>query len=393
LKVTIVSPTYNEAENVERLVRAVDAALAGIDYELLIADDDSPDRTWEIAEGLALRNPHLRVLRRTKNRGLSQAVIDGFLSSSSDYVGVIDADLQHDPAILPRMVAALDSGAEIAVGSRYTDGGGTGTWGTSRRFQSWFATKLAQTFLGVDLTDPMSGYFVLLRRDFNRIQKELDATGFKILLEIIARLNPSRLQEVPYTFRERVAGRSKLSPRVIFQYFEQLWKLSSVSRYMSVRFIKFALVGTSGIIVNLCAFLAFAKLFGMSDWRISMLAAFFANFTNYLFNNAWTFVDRTHGRWSLLRGYISYLVLSSIGLFASTLTFASLARIYQTLLHQPYRNSYMVGLAFQLAAIFVGTFFNYELNSRFTWRQKAGTRQQFSELANLSENDCNKTRG
>ena len=153
------------------------------------------------------------------------------------------------------MIAALDAGAEIAVGSRYVEGGGTGTWKAIRRLQSWVATKLARTFIGVELTDPMSGYFFLPRAHFLRIHKQLDSSGFKILLEIIARLGISRIEEVPYTFRERVAGRSKLSSKVILQYLGQLWRLSSVSRYMSVRFIKFAIVGASGTVVNLCAFL------------------------------------------------------------------------------------------------------------------------------------------
>lgn len=229
MKVTIVSPTYNEVENVARLAHDVGTALSGIEYELLIADDDSPDRTWAVAQELAARNPRIRVLRRTVNRGLSQAVIDGFLSSASEYVGVIDAGLQHDPAILPQMIAALDSGAEIAVGSRYGEGGGTRTW-KARRFQSWVATKLARTFLGVAISDPMSGYFVLRRDDFKRIHKQLDSTGFKILLEIIARLTPSKLEEIPYTFRERVAGRSKLSSKLVLQYVEQLWKVRNSRR-------------------------------------------------------------------------------------------------------------------------------------------------------------------
>jgi dolichol-phosphate mannosyltransferase len=393
VKVTIVSPTYNEAENVPRLVREVDAVLSGTEYELLIADDDSPDRTWAVAQELATQNPHIRVLRRTTNRGLSPAVIEGFLSSSSDYVGVIDADLQHDPAILPLMIAALDAGAEIAVGSRYAEGGGTGTWNTARRFQSWVATKLAQTFLGVELTDPMSGYFILRRGDFNRIHKQLDSSGFKILLEIIARLAPSKLGEVPYTFRERVAGHSKLSSKVVLQYLGQLWKLSSVSRYMSVRFIKFAIVGASGTIVNLCAFLVFASLFGLRDWRISGLATVIANLTNYVFNNAWTFVDRAHGGWSLLRGYVSYLGLSLVGLFASTLTFAGLIHAYHTYLHplQSSREPYILALGFQLVAILVGTAFNYELNCRFNWREKKDvSEKKLSAPKSLSQKDRGK---
>ena len=386
MKLTLVSPTYNEAENVPRLVREVDAVLSGTDYELLIADDDSPDRTWAVAQELSTQDPRVRVLRRTADRGLSPAVIEGFSSSSGDYVGVIDADLQHDPAILPRMIAALDAGAEIAVGSRYVEGGGTGTWNGARRFQSRVATKLAQTFLGVELTDPMSGYFMLRRDDFNRIQEQLDSSGFKILLEIIARLAPSRLEEVPYTFRERAAGQSKLSSKVVLQYLGQLWKLSSVSRYLSVRFIKFALVGASGTIVNLCAFLAFARLLGLRDWRISALATLFANLTNYVFNNAWTFVDRGHRGWSLLRGYVSYLGLSLVGMSASTLTFAGLTRAYHTYLHplQSSNQSYILALGFQLVAILVGTVFNYELNSRFTWRKNA---KEGKLSKSLSQND------
>jgi dolichol-phosphate mannosyltransferase len=372
VKVTIVSPTYNEAENVPRLAQAVCAELSGVEYELLIADDDSPDGTWAVAQELGKQNRRITVLRRLVDRGLSAAVIEAFLLSSSEYVGVIDADLQHDPSILPKMIAALDDGAEIAVGSRYVEGGGTGTWNASRRFQSWVATKLAQVFLGVQLSDPMSGYFVMRRSDFKRIYKRLDPSGFKILLEIIARLAPSRLDEVPYTFRERVAGRSKLSSKVILQYLFQLWKLSSVSRYMPVRFIKFALVGGFGTLVNLCAFAGFARLFGFQDWRISALATLIANVSNYIFNNAWTFVDRGHSGRALLKGYASYLAFSLLGLSASTLTFAGLSHVYDVRLHSQYStgHSNMVALGFQIAAILVGTIFNYNLTSRFTWRNE-----------------------
>jgi len=381
VKVTIVSPTYNEAENIPRLVREVDRAMSGIDYELLIADDDSPDRTWAVAQELANQNPRVRVLRRTKNRGLSPAVIHAFLSSTSDYVGVIDADLQHDPAILPHMIAAVDAGAEIAVGSRYVNGGGTGAWNAVRRFQSWVATKLAQTFLGVELSDPMSGYFVLPRDQFNRVYKQLDSSGFKILLEIIARLAPAAIEEIPYTFRTRTAGQSKLSSRVVLQYLGQLWRLSSVSRYMSVRFVKFALVGASGTLVNLCAFLMFVSLFGLRDWRISALSSLVANLTNYVFNNAWTFVDRVHRGWSVLRGYVSYLAFSLIGLSASTLTFAGLFRVLNIYLRlaQSSKESYIFALACQFVAILVGTVFNYELNKRFTWRNKDASETKDTE--------------
>ncbi len=363
--------------------------MSEIDYELLIADDDSPDGTCARATELAKANPRLRVIRRTKFRGLSRAVVDGFLSSSSDYVGVIDADLQHDPAILPQMIAALDAGAEIAVGSRYVEGGGTGTWKAIRRLQSWVATKLARTFIGVELTDPMSGYFFLPRAHFLRIHKQLDSGGFKILLEIIARLGISKIDEIPYTFRERAAGRSKLSSKVVFQYLGQLWRLSSVSRYMSVRFIKFGIVGAFGTVVNLCSFLGLATLLGLPDWRISALATLFANFTNYILNNAWTFVDRGDRGWSLLRGYATYLGFSLLGMSVSTLTFAGLTGAYRTFIDATHKNreSCILALGFQLVSILVGTVFNYELNRKFTWgdRNANGPKPAGAEIAPESE--------
>jgi dolichol-phosphate mannosyltransferase len=370
VKATIVSPTFNEAENVPRLAVEVGEAMSGIDYELLIADDDSPDRTWAVAEELAAGNPRLRVLRRFGERGLSPSVIEAFSSSTSGYVGVMDADLQHDPAILPRMIAALDSGAQIAVGSRYAEGGGTGTWTGVRRFQSRIATRLARTFLGVELSDPMSGYFIMRRSDFLQVRPQLDSSGFKILLEIIARLGPSRIAEIPYTFRERQAGQSKLSSKVVLEYLSQLWRLSSVSRYPSVRFIKFAIVGGSGTLINLCAFLVFARLLGSKDWRISALASLLANLANYISHNSWAFLSRSHARRPLLRGYFTYLEFYSLGIAISTLAFAVLAVGYRAYLHLPASAviSYPLALGIQLVAILLGTALNYKFTSRFTWR-------------------------
>jgi dolichol-phosphate mannosyltransferase len=279
MRISVVSPTYNEAANIARLISEVGTALEGFEFEIVIADDNSPDGTWEKAERIAQTNPRVRVIRRLNNRGLSPAVIEGFLAASGDYVACIDADLQHDPMILRQMVAALAGGSEIAVGSRYVNGGGTGEWTPLRRFESWVATKLAQLFLGVTLRDPMSGYFILRREDFCNICSQLDVRGFKILLEIVSRLAPSNLKEIPYTFRPRVAGESKLSSKVIFQYFGQLWRLSSASRYMSVRLIKFALVGTSGVFINLCIFMALFQILGIQDWRISAVASLLSNLT------------------------------------------------------------------------------------------------------------------
>jgi dolichol-phosphate mannosyltransferase len=372
MRISVISPTYNEAANIARLVSEVAAALEGFEFEIVIADDNSPDRTWEEVDRIAQTNPRVRVIRRRNNRGLSPAVIDGFLAATGDYLACIDADLQHDPKILRQMVAALASGSEVVVGSRYVNGGGTGEWHPFRRFESWVATKLAQLFLGVTLRDPMSGYFILRREDFRNICSQLDVRGFKILLEIVSRLAPANLKEIPYTFRPRVAGESKLSSKVIFQYFGQLWRLASVSRYLSVRLIKFALVGTSGVFINLCLFMALSQILGVQDWRISAVASLLSNLTNYTANNLWTFSDRRHQGWAMVRGYASYLCMSLVGLLASTLTFATLSHgLHRLFPPQLAGHGLKPIIVVQLFSILVGTVFNYELNRRVTWRDAA----------------------
>ena len=225
MKLSVISPTYNEAENVSRLIAEVEKALQSTDYEILISDDDSPDRTWAFVEEIGCRNPRVRALRRTSNRGLGPSVVDGFSSATGDAVACIDADLQHDPTILPQMLKELESGADLVVATRYMPGGGTSNWGIIRRLGSWGCTKLAQLLLGVKLRDPMSGYFMMRRNDFLRIRDRLNVRGFKILLEIAAHMRPRRLGEVPYTFGPRAQGESKLSNKIVLAYLSQVWRL------------------------------------------------------------------------------------------------------------------------------------------------------------------------
>ncbi len=225
VKLSLISPTYNEAQNVPRLVDEVGRYLSGVDYEIIICDDDSPDLTWRVAQQIAAVNPRLRVLRRRADRGLTRSVIDGFAMASGEIVACMDADLQHDPIILPRMLQALSQGADVAVGSRYVPGGSTGEWKKVRRLSSWAATKTAQWMLGIEIHDPMSGFFMLRRADFLRVQHRLRGTGFKILLEIAANLGDCTIVEIPFTFRPRLAGRSKLTRGIIWAYGIQLWQL------------------------------------------------------------------------------------------------------------------------------------------------------------------------
>src|SRR5712691_2696769 len=227
MKLSVITPTYNEADNVRQFVEAVRQALQGCDYEIWIVDDDSPDRTWQLAEELSKQIPNLHVLRRTRDRGLGRAVADGFIRASGEIVACIDADLQHDPSILPMVLRELEGGCDLAVTSRYTHGGGVSNWNWPRRFASWVATKAAQICLGVKLSDPMSGYFMLPREDFLTVKDQLNLQGFKILLEIAAKLKPRKIVETVYTFRPRTAGKSKLSTKVVLDYLRQLWRLSN----------------------------------------------------------------------------------------------------------------------------------------------------------------------
>jgi dolichol-phosphate mannosyltransferase len=374
----VIAPTYNESENVGPLVAEISAALKEIDHEILIVDDDSPDRTWARAQAIARELPQVRVLRRTRLRGLGYAVIDGFSCAKGELVACIDADLQHNPAILPDMVKALDEGADLAVASRYLAGGGTGQWNLARRFASWVATKTAQCTLGIKLCDPMSGYFMLRRRDFLRVRNTLDGLGFKILLELVAHMKPRSVREVPYTFRPRVAGKSKLSSKIIFEYLHQLWRLSPLERFLPAEFASFALVGATGIIVNLGALAAIVALTGCSDWRASASATLLANISNYIFNNAWTFRSRAHAGKTLLSGYVRYLVASLVGVGLTTACYALITHLLPRVTNPEVMVGSRILLLSQFAAIVVGTYFNYTLNRTFTWPKR--TRPSLAQM-------------
>jgi dolichol-phosphate mannosyltransferase len=240
MRLSVISPTLNEAECVPRLVEALERALGDINYEILIVDDNSPDGTWSIAQNISLTNPRVGFLRRMQNPGLGAAVIDGFSVAEGDVLACIDADLQHDPLILARMLEELQDGADIVVGSRHVEGGSARDWNRLRRIQSWIANKMAQLLLGIRLKDPMSGYFLVWRKDFYEIREHLNGKGFKILLEILSNLHAPKIIEVPYTFRPRTRGQSKLCGRIILQFFHQLWRLCSSNRRHSTRLTKSA---------------------------------------------------------------------------------------------------------------------------------------------------------
>ncbi len=370
MRLSVISPTLNEAENVPRLVEQLSLALRDIDHEILIVDDNSPDLTWRVSQDISATNPRVRTLRRTQNPGLSAAVIEGFSAAHGDVLACIDADLQHDPSILPRMLDEFQKGADVAVGSRHVDGGSTGEWGRWRRLESWLATRMARLLLGIRLKDPMSGYFLLAREDFDGVKDGLNGEGFKILLEILSGLQTSKVKEVPYTFRPRSKGESKLSSRVILQYFRQVWRLCSSSRHHSIRFLKFAIVGGIGVLINLVVMALLLKLIRIDDWRASAIASMAANVQNYALHRVWPIV--AGARKSLLgpAGYFSYLLMSAAGLVVTTVSYGG---IRWSLVHVPLLSYgaaapvFYAAMACQFVAILLGIRFNYALNRMFDW--------------------------
>jgi len=370
MKVSVISPTFNESANVSTLIERIGEALRGVDYEIVIVDDNSPDLTWSVVEDIAKTNPRVRVIRRMENPGLGFAVLDGFSAATGEAVACIDADLQHDPSKLREMFEEIQGGADFAVGSRYVEGGGTGDWNLLRRFESWLATKIAQISLGVKLKDPMSGFFMMKRADFAPMRSKLNGSGFKIMLEICACLRPKNVKEVPYDFRARLAGESKLSSKVVIQYLGQVWRLSKLGQRCSTRFLKFGIVGATGVLVNLAVLTALFKMVGFRDWGASAVASCVANLSNYALNNLWTFADRAHKEWAVVRGYVSYFLMSLVGMAITTAIYTGLVwgigRVWPaTAVHSALSTA--VVLSSQFIGILVGMFSNYELNKNVTW--------------------------
>jgi dolichol-phosphate mannosyltransferase len=320
---------------------------------MIVVDEDSPDRTWAVAQELGAADPRIRCYRRTDRKGLSSAVVDGLNLAVGDRLVVMDADLQHDPAVVPLLVAALDR-APAAVATRYAAGGGTGAWSRRRAWLSRTATAMTRLVLGIRTSDPMSGFFALRRADYLAVAGALDPRGYKILMEILHVMRPGTVAEVPYTFAPRTAGESKLSGAVLWDFAMSLAELGS-RRLVSARFIKYALVGGSGVAIQYGTFaLCWSPLFGDEGGLAAAIAT--AAVSNYVINNLWTFADRRHRGLSLLSGLFAFLAISGTG--------ALLNQATTWYIHAHH------GIAITLAmavGIVVATVWNYHLNRDLTW--------------------------
>jgi dolichol-phosphate mannosyltransferase len=356
---TIVVPCFNEAPNVVPMVQRLEAALPGIAWEAIFVDDDSPDGTAAIAKGLAERDSRIRCIRRIGRRGLASACIEGMMASSATYVAVIDGDLQHDESVLPLMLDALRTeSADVAIGSRHV-AGGTASEGFSplRRKISEGGTALAAMILPVPVADPMSGYFMLRRSLFETLVPRLTGRGFKILLDILLSADRKlRVAEIPYVFRARVAGVSKLDTAVLLEFVALLLD-KTLGGLLPLRFLSFAIVGGLGILVHLAVLSIAIRFlpFTSAQWT----AAIVAMTVNFWLNNRITYRDVKLRGPALWRGLALFYVVCGLGAAANV-------GVANLLLRDGVAAWKLAGAA---GALLTGVW-NYAVSSTLVWRTR-----------------------
>ncbi len=317
-ELTVVIPCFNEAANVPVLAARLEAALEGLAWEAVFVDDDSPDGTAEVARALASADTRVRVIRRIGRRGLASAVTEGVLSSSAGFVAVIDGDLQHDEAILPAMLRAVREGADLAIGSRHVAGGAAAAgFSAARGAVSDAGTRLARWLLPVPVGDPMSGFFLLRRATFDALAPRLSGRGFKILLDLLLSATPPlRVVEVPYAFRARVAGESKLDAGVLLEFLRLLVDRAT-GGWVPWRFVSFAAVGAVGVLVHLAALQAGVRGLGLGFVAAQWGATFAAMTANFFLNNGITYRDvRLRGA-RLVGGLLLFYAVCGLGAAAN----------------------------------------------------------------------------
>jgi dolichol-phosphate mannosyltransferase len=359
LQLSVIVPTFNESGNVAVLVQRLGVALAGVAWEVIFVDDNSPDGTADVVRALSQQNPRVRCIRRIGRRGLSGACIEGMLASSAPCAAVIDGDLQHDETQLPKMLGLIESGAaELVIGSRYIDGGSADSFNSQRLGASKFATAVAQQVLRVDIADPMSGFFMIRRDRFEQLAPQLSIQGFKILLDVVATARGDlRIVEVPYTFGSRMHGESKLDSMVALDFLG-LVLAKWTNDVVSLRFLLFALVGSIGLFVHFAVLFVALEAFRLPFAEAQACGALLAMTSNFLLNNFLTYRDQRLKGFGILRGLLLFYLVCSVGLLAN------------------------VGVAFSVydqepiwwlagaAGALMGVVWNYAMSGLFVWRKR-----------------------
>jgi dolichol-phosphate mannosyltransferase len=356
----IVVPTLNERDNIEPLLARLDHALAGISWEVVFVDDDSQDGTAALLLELQEQLPHVRLIRRIGRKGLASACIEGMLATTAPFLAVMDADLQHDEAILPAMLQTLHgSDLDLVVGSRFATGGSSGELSGVRLLLSRLGRLASRLVSHADLKDPMSGYFVLRRSFFDETVRRLSGQGFKILLDLFASARrPVRFVELPYTFRRRHSGESKLDTLVMLEYVS-LISDKLFGPYFPARFVMFVLVGLFGVIVHLVVLGLCYRMLCIDFYYSQMIATFAAMTFNFNLNNRLTYRDRRLTGLSLVYGHLSFYLICSIGAIANF-------QIAEML----FRSQVPWLIAGFLGAV-ISSVWNYGVSSTLTWRRNS----------------------
>ncbi|MBF9152808.1 glycosyltransferase [Novosphingobium jiangmenense] len=370
LQLAVILPTYRERANIAPMVARLDAALQGVAWEAIFVDDNSPDGTADEVRRIALSDPRVRVIERIGRRGLASAAIEGMCATAAPIVAVMDADQQHDPELLPKMLAAVESGEyDLAYASRFAEGASTEEWGRPDRVKaSGLANRIANKVTGVELSDPMSGYFMLRAETLRADAHRLSGVGFKILLDILATVDrPLKVKEFPLNFVARIEGESKLDQTVVFEFLVGLYD-KWLGRIIPTRFALFGTVGAMGVAVQLGALWVLLKViagerFVYGNWSESAtfntantLAAIIAMTFNFVLNNELTYSDkRLRGFGPLLKGWAQFGLTCSLGL----LTNVGSAAVLKTI---GFHSVIAV-----IVGIVLGSVWNFALSSRFVW--------------------------
>ena len=361
-ELAVVIPTFKELGNVEEMLRRLDTVLKGISWEVIFVDDDSPDGTAARLHEIARSDSRVRCLRRVGRRGLSSACVEGMLATGAPCIAVMDADLQHDETLLPKMLAELQKtdveACDLVVGTRYMEGGGTEGWDSSRQKISTLATTLSQRLLGLKLNDPMSGFFMIKRTAFEVAVYGLSSIGFKILVDlVVSSPTPLRVKELPYQFRNRHAGESKLDNRVAWDYL-MLLADKTIGRWVPSRLVSFAAIGSFGVLVHLAVLRMALSWPGNSFVAAQTIAVMVAMVGNFFLNNALTYRDQQLSGFGLLGGLLKFMAACSVGAVANV---GVASYIHGT------DGSTASWLVSALAGIVVGTVWNYGATAWLVW--------------------------
>lgn len=366
---SIIVPTFNERENISALIEAIKTALTGINWEIIVVDDDSPDETYNLVEQISRYDARVRLVRRVGRRGLSSAVIEGVLNASGDVIGVIDADFQHDENILPVMYREINAQrADIVVGTRYAQGGEVSDWNAARHKMSDVATRLSRLLIGSRTSDPMSGFFLARKALFTNLVYDLSQRGYKILLDLISSA-PSTIKiiEVPYKFKGRRMGSSKLDAMVLAEFgFLIIEKLTY--GLIPPRLVLFCCVGGLGLILHLSVLFALADI-SMSFIDAQAIATFCAMVFNFFVNNEFTYRDQR---------VVGYRILIKLPLFCAICSIGALANVGVAELALQQTQSWTIA---GIAGAMMGAVFNFGSASRVVWGAK---KAQSSRVAYIS---------